>query len=349
MIKMKLLIDFNNLPDNLLIKLKDKFRKELFKEFYSKFNNIEECTNYLDCLISSFYKYKHQHYFIPVKTVRKMIQICNICNISTKKINESILFIKKRNGTPIRIRLPFYPSPELSNIIGHVFGDGHIDNGGRVSYTNKEKRLIEKFKNNIEKTFGIKTPYERTKGKNKDCFEIRYPSVIGELLILCGAVKGNKTKTKFDVPKWIKHGEKNIKILFIRALFDDESTVSKRKSIRINLTKDIAKINSLVKFFQSIKYMLSKLGIKSNKILVSRDTMTQKRRRKLLFFITGYENLILFFEIIGFDHPLKTKKLRNQLFTYRDSIEDYLEYGNFQSILNHKNNPQDKNTKCALT
>ncbi len=47
-------------------------------------------------------------------------------------------------------------SNELALVIGHKFGDGGINNKGRVCYCNSEDFLIKEFVNSMNEVFDIK-------------------------------------------------------------------------------------------------------------------------------------------------------------------------------------------------
>lgn len=317
------LIIFNNLPLSLSVKLKKDFREQLFREIHSKFANLKECTRFIECSISAFMNYKYQDCFIPIAVLARVAQICGT---PTEDFNKNILVIKKRfgRGIPIKIKLPFYPSPELANLIGHSFGDGHIGKEGRFLYVNKEKQLIENIRFIVKKLFGISHCCIRMKSPKRDCFEIKYPAVIGEILTVCGAIKGNKIKTEFDVPDWVKNGAGRIRSAFLRAVFDDEASIYpiRRKCIKINMNKEEAKIDSLYKFLFSIKEILQHLGIVSGKISISGPFISKSgvKTLKLLFTITGRENLEQFRKHVGFDHLSKASKLQNVLESYHDLL-----------------------------
>jgi len=198
--------DFTNLPDNLYVELKPKFRKYLFKKLGRNVNKISCYPNDLGCLISSFYNYRNGKTFIPIKILRQIIHKCNLKNHS---INNQISRVKIFKGTPVKLKLPIEANSELATIVGHLLGDGHMDKSGRISYVNKRPELIKNFTQILRKYF--ESENRAIKRIKSNAYEIRFPAVIGVILKPFGIIQGSKTLKEYDIPKWIKNGNNEIK------------------------------------------------------------------------------------------------------------------------------------------
>jgi len=134
----------------------------------------------------------------------------------------------------------------LSNLAGHLFGDGHISPNYWVSYTNKSEMLQKEFEVGVRNVFGFKikprVPYHKA-------FIYEYPYVVGVILHLVGVPIGNKKHSRCTVPDWVMNGSQDIKVAFIRAIFDDESSVKVRnKEIILKMAKACDMVDVLTIF-----------------------------------------------------------------------------------------------------
>ncbi|MFH1669378.1 MAG: hypothetical protein ABIA62_05610 [Candidatus Woesearchaeota archaeon] len=287
-----------------MVEIKDRFRKRLFDGLsVYKLNSIFPKHS-----VSSFKNYKRGA-FIPVCLFEELVRLKNI---DIEEVNRGILKVKKRLcGLPIKISLPICCSEQLAELVGHTFGDGHISEGGRFVYVNTSGRLIEKVRRLVCYVFGdsIWCNYRK---RSDGSFSLHYPSAIGELLAGLGCIKGNKFKQVFDVPDWIKSGSLNFKAAFVRALFDDEGSVSNSR-IAINMAKQESLESGLRTFFNSIISILNDLRIRPGNVVVCarRQNKNGARAVGLLFVICGLVELKNFSENVGFVHPLKRERLQN--------------------------------------
>ena len=160
--------------------------------------------------------------------------------------------------------------------------------------------------------------FEKSKG-----WEIEFPTSIARLLLLVGVPKGKKVFKNFRVPGWIRNGSKEIKISFVRALFDDEGwikikrnpkTKSTKRIIGINMSKNETLLESHKIFFEDIRKLLDELNISSSKVAYMGKT---KNGISLGFVISNFKNLKLFSEIVSFSSPLKRQKLFDCLDSFK--------------------------------
>lgn len=306
-------IGFSNLRNNLYIVLKPKFRKSIFRTFQNKFDTVNSCTKEIDCLTSSFYCYKNGEKSIPIYILKQIFQRCNVNN---SKINKNISKIKTFSGIEIKIKLPIKSNSEFANLIGHLLADGHVDKSYRISYANKSEILINRFEQIVKNNFYYDIKAQKRLHLKSDTYEIRYPAIIGSLLQSFGIIQGNKTVIEFDIPKWIKNGNKDTKTSFLRAIFDDESWI-RNKSITISFAKRREEQKSLIRFLLSIRKLLEEFDIKTNRIL---KHGSYKGKVVLGFSITGYSNLYNFHKFIGFDSERKRLQVLNEIKSYKRKV-----------------------------
>ncbi|MFH1978430.1 MAG: hypothetical protein ABIJ92_03830 [Candidatus Aenigmatarchaeota archaeon] len=231
-------------------------------------------------------------------------------NLSVRKFEANIVSIKRGNSgynNPVEIKLPLKPTPELSLLISKCLGDGSVCSDWRFVYSNVEKRLINEVIECSRKCIG-KSVYKVYFRRNR-IYEIKFPSVLGFLLVLMGASRGLKVKNRFRVPEWIMSGNKEIKSAFIKGIYDDESCVNySQRSRRIILAmgKYEKHIDSLINFLNDIKALLNDNGIESGKINFQQKV---KNTVILRFVIYRKVNFEKFQKCVGFSHPKKQKML----------------------------------------
>ncbi len=298
------LVDWNILPQSLMVKPENSLRNVLFnKSSAYELNNI-----FPDYSISSFKNYKRKEGFIPVALFVKLLGYRNFKGCSMEFFE---LEVKKRLcGLPIPLHLPISRSEELAELIGHTLGDGHISKGGRFVYVNTCKSLIKRVQQLVDVVFG-KSVYCDYRKRKDGSVSLHYPSALGLILERCGCVMGNKFRQEFDVPVWIKNGSEAVKSAFIRALFDDEGSVND-SGICINMAKIEHLEHSLMVFFESLQDMLVDLKIRPRNITrcVRRVNKNGTIAIGLLFVICGINELKNFREHIGFIHPEKEERLK---------------------------------------
>lgn len=246
-----------------------------------------------------------------------LIRLLNFTSIPLKVAEQNVIEMRDSHcSNPIFIKLPIFYTKYLAQILGHSFGDGcaHLS---YFVYANNEQVLINKFMDGINKIFGFKIPFKLRKDNN--CKIIVYNSIISKILNLVGGVLGNKVNKEFDVPYWIKNGDNKIKSSFIRALFDDESHVNKKnKLITISFVKNKKYECSLKMFLISIKDILNDFSIKINGPCHTKDYEYENKLKTLWTIrISGYNNLLLYNQKIGFLHPKKRNDLNYILISYK--------------------------------
>tara|TARA_Y100000310_G_scaffold333304_1_gene410591 strand:+ start:2058 stop:3203 length:1146 start_codon:yes stop_codon:yes gene_type:complete len=239
----------------------------------------------------------------------ELIKVLKSLNIFATNLSSSLSHLRtghypsrKNNGgnlgTPIPNPLPLKLTLELTRIISHLFADGCItlDKNGYLTaaYYNQSKVLINQFKEDIEKVFGLDDIKVK---KNKTTEYVYLPSTISIILLkLCPTFKSKNCR----IPPFIKKSDNNLKREFLKAFFDDESFVKFVPPYRhIELS-----INNL-ELLREIKKLLEGVGIKSTEILERKIRGFDVQS----IYIRGAENLFNFKEQVGFSEPSKKKKL----------------------------------------
>ena len=316
-----------DLPDNIYLKMKNSYRNYFFKVLKNNFTSLYNLAKLLKMKCSYLYNYKSGRYCISLKKLKEIVSLLPD-NLKIKLLNEiekNLEFIKFgiRNSKPIRNpKLPLVFSEnsiKLSRIIGHVIGDGGIINKPydyHVHYTNKSKKLVEHFKNDMIEVVG-NVHYSSGIGKSKTRW-IQFPSIVGIILI---KMFGFQTKDLKHVPKVILYTNKETKFAFLRTLFDDEGGVSISKyTIAFTMTNK--------KVMETVKEMLKQYGINVGKI--SKIIPEENQKIKYRFVISGHEDLNSFNNVIGFEHPEKHKKLKLVLANY---IRLQYKKGQFKNVV----------------
>lgn len=218
------------------------------------------------------------------------------------------------------IRFPILLTPALATILANLYCDGFCSdlNGHSSGYVNKNEVLLSKFKESITSVFGDIRLYER-KSSSSGVTSIRIPSYLGRLIY-------NKFGLgKDNVPRLIKDCSEEIKGAYLRAVFDDEGTISKHYGqIRLKM-----KYKS---YIQDIKQLIESLNIECSKI--AREKINEKYMSGCYYFtISGQYNLKAFDDNIGFDHPQKSEKLKTVISKIKFRTYGYGAYKKVFNIL----------------
>ncbi|MDI6798422.1 MAG: LAGLIDADG family homing endonuclease [Candidatus Aenigmarchaeota archaeon] len=233
--------------------------------------------------------------------------------MTLNKIEKHIIELKTRNRKRrIKIKFPIVASPELASVIGHCIGDGSLTER-QFSFFNQSRELVDEVTANVNAAFStniIPKEFKKSGG-----WEIEFPTNIARLISLAGGPLGEKVFLPFRVPEWVMNGSKEIKIAFIRAVFDDEGWIkikfirpssSTQRMIGINMSKCAKFINNHVRFLEDVRKMLLELGIRPSKVVEMGKTVNGIN---LGFTISNLKNLKKFLSVISFTNLTKRKQL----------------------------------------
>ncbi len=307
---MKEEIHLLDLPiEKTYIKLNDNFRERFFELSYNKYNSWNKLGKSLGVKRADTIIARNWRYGDCCTPLSVILKISKEINISINEIENNIAEIKfktslnKRGGSSgkpiINPNLPIIINEDFMEIIGHICGDGSITRssphkGVSLRYVNSEPILIESFKEKVRRVFGnIEPNIQIRNGGNytRDNYCLQYPTILSMFILSVFDCQSNELK---DAPEFIFDLPIRAKCSFLRALFDDEGTVSvKDKAITIGLKP--------IKIVEKIRSLLIELGFNPSKIFMSGGVNKIILCRK--------EDIILFNEIIGFKHPSKNEKL----------------------------------------
>ncbi|NPA62116.1 MAG: hypothetical protein GXN95_01005 [Methanococci archaeon] len=167
----------------------------------------------------------------------------------------------------------------FARLLGFIIGDGHLSKSkeGRILITATINEL-EGIKKDLEK-LGIKASniIEKDIKHNLDGREIKGKTsfiyidnrAFYLLLNFWGVEIGNKTINGYNIPKWIKYGNKFVKREFLRGLFGADGTKPYIKKYNINGIKLGIRVENISKdktleFFEEVKKMLEEFEVESD-------------------------------------------------------------------------------------
>lgn len=214
----------------------------------------------------------------------------------------------------------------LAYLIGYNLGDGNISINltktwfyGVNSDLEKIRRILLRFKVNPK----IYT-YKINNGKM-----LVQDVAFSRFLHSFGAVVGNKTKSKFKVPKWILNSGKcsKIKERFLQGLSDSElSKISQLKdrrfsfqSLKFYTVKEIENLEAGKIYLGQLRKLFTEFGITTTDVQEDRRYIGRKNAEMIqLYFIihSNYINLDNFLDKIGFLFTTKRildKKIKSKI------------------------------------
>lgn len=300
-----------DLPDEkIYVKLKNHCRRSFFNyaiELAGSINKLEKLVT-----TKNLREYKEGIYFTPLRVIRRVLELFSIDkkNEFIDSIGESVEELRYGYRLAKSIKnpkLPFKFSLILSRIAGHLVGDGgvRIEKDDRtVYYANKSLILINQFKEDILTVFGEIEPYEFTDERDGTHI-VKFPSIVGLILTI---YFGPLVADLKSVPDLILNSNKNHKINFLKALFDDEASVSiTERRIQFEMANEL--------IVENVKKMLEGFGIRPGKTGKRREAKNHKMKYR--FNICGKQDLEIFDKEIGFDHPKRKKRLETLLKNYQ--------------------------------
>lgn len=303
------IIHLEDLPGSFIIRLEDNFRKEWFTTLFK--DGSKNLAKNVGISRSYVYHLKNGRHHFRLSLLKKIAEHGGIpLELVEKKVTEII----SNRGGRIRIELPLQSSPEMASLIGHCFGDGSISTKKReFDYVNLDYARVLAVKELGRNVFKAEPTSEY---QNKDgTYKIAFSSLIGEILGLFGATIGKKVETNLSVPDWIKNGDRNVKIAFLQALFDDDGSVllSKNyaaKNVNLHFTRIESNDGAFVDYLNDIREMLLDLGIDSRKPYIARKYAVNGINRTVRgIYISDIANIAKFQKTIHFRQSEKKKRL----------------------------------------
>lgn len=298
-------IHLSDLPeDEVYILLKNKYRKKFFKRFLSRFKTKERAAKALNLREGySITRYQKGIRSCPLSIIKK---VAHVNGEKLRIIEQNIMWIKrgknKKVGKSKCIYYPKFPivlNKNLARIFGNIIGDGCAfikDDTGcpRLSYTNYDPVLINKFKTVVNECFGkIELSVYR--------HSVSLPAIVGMIILRFGCKSSSLTAT---IPEIIMNSEEKIKREFLQALFEDDGYVHFNLDNPNKPERIIGICSGSGKLIEQTKKLLLGLGIESYKGLMNGYPY---------LCISDRENIIKFREKIGFTQKYYKKVLLDEL------------------------------------
>ena len=253
----------------------------------------------------------------------------NVVIVPVKKYLDMYIHKKKANqrcGSLLPIKLNDPKIEEYAYLIGKITGDGNLDSKYTSRFVGKKEDLIT-LKNQIVRVFNInpkRLKIREKKAKGRSYVLQVNDAYIGRVLFLLGAPKGNKTKTRFLVPKWINDTKKSRK-RFLQALLEDELTTIKIERCnysvkpKLKMAKKRYMKENLREFLEQIKKMIESFGVTCSNL--SGDKYYASSCEIYFHINRNKKNIIKFHEELGFryNHD-KVRQLRSCCKTIRNSL-----------------------------
>lgn len=213
---------------------------------------------------------------------------------------------------------PSSNAERLAALVGYSTGDGSITTG-RSSYTKQtgEVSVYERFQgafySNIAGDLSDILSDCQALGMSENAsvrpkkgvtlgFQVQVGADACRRLMDAGAPLGKKTTLIFEAPEWIRSGSLGIKRAYLAALFGAEGAApAKDKSSKSRMPRqpvlNMCKISPAAAdvFFEQLRQMLADLGVAST-VTCTGDSY----RTYWLRVDAGVDNLILFFETVGY-------------------------------------------------
>lgn len=190
-------------------------------------------------------------------------------------------------------------SIEKARIIAHLMFDGTLFESKyhyTFRYINSSKELINQFIQDANTTYGLTPPssFEKIQGKNIDTFKVTFLAKEAYLDLLKYSPSYSTSKYKTSIPLEIMTGNKQIKIEFLRAFWEDEGSIS-------SLGRIMGDLNSK-KIINQIIQIHNELGLNFKLVeYYKNDTPTYK-----IYLPKSKENLSLFYNLGLFDKSIIT-------------------------------------------
>jgi len=302
---------FWNLPSFVRFSFKENVRNDIFNKILKSTKTIKRLTNLIQketnkkIAYETIRDYKNGKYFIPLWFLEKIIELF-FDKESHPKIEKEIIAFRGPNGGVVNN--PDFPWKEDERIIRIVFrliGDGHAGgciSGGRVpNYANNCKELIEQFIGDLNFFGKVKTrKYEFIHGEK--CKSIEFPKVIGHIIKHLYNIdfRGKYARLSNEIYSL----PKNIITEGIKVFGDDEGSMQGTEIHFYSANKEL-----LQDFIRLFNMKLPEFKTITN----VRLNLIKKENIKTHYIAILAKDLEKYFDLIGFHHPTKQRKLVHQL------------------------------------
>ncbi|WP_457549491.1 hypothetical protein [Archaeoglobus sp.] len=265
-------------------------------------------------------------------------------NSRVKKILKEL---KERKLLPLRLSDPRITA--IARIVGHVFGDGSliIGRNSRVVFRGKPEDLEDIARDlrtlgyepgrvrlhesdNTIKTANGRVLRVRGKGYS---FEVRKKSLCIFLKAL-GCPDGDKAKSSYRVPEWIKRAPLHVKKEFLASYFGSELTkpaLRKKckklfKELVFKVSKVEEELEGAMRFVEDIREMLREFGVETGVRVVDGNVRKDGSRTKIV--VVSITSQKEFFGRIGYAYNREAEELARFAYAYLLFKDVYLKRRN---------------------
>ena len=313
-------IHFWNLSERVRYKINDIFLRYLVDKASNQ--NLRALSVKLNISYPYICHLRRGLYSIPSKM---LIKIANMADIDLQIIEENIEYVRTRHGNLSKINFPIIPSKAMASLVGHVFGDGYIGKKKRqFENCNDNPNLLNEVRCYIREIFGLEPMTER---RNR----IGYSTIVGEVLEKFGAHLAPKIYSEKNVPEWIKNGSDDIKIAFLKALFDDDGSVMfskgyNAKGINFYQIRDKSKLQSSHKFLSEVRELLKEFDIMAGEPHLRKFYIIHGEEHAISYInITNYKSILNFYYRIGLIDGEKFNRLKKIIARAPENIQQLVE------------------------
>ena len=307
-----------DLPNELRIKLKIKYRKKLFDLAYKKFKTTAKIAKLMKLEPLKIRLLRNGRVNPTIDDLKTLLSILTI--FSFDELEENVRSIRSKKGYINNPKLPFKLSSNIGTIIGGVLGDGGITGKFcKIFYSNTNEKLVNTFINCVKSIFGdIKYRVIKKEGVNI----VEMTNVVGKILLKnFNLPRGDKTLVNYELPVLLFNtNDKNLVRSFLRRIFDDEGCVHKNGNITFSTSIEKSTLKGKYpRRLLGIIELLRKFDVKSGnpikineRLRVARGNPNSKATvvEDWVFLIYHKKYLRNFQENIGFEMESKNNNLR---------------------------------------
>jgi DNA-directed RNA polymerase beta subunit len=298
---------------------------------------------------------KEMNNIIEENDIQLIFDSNNFRNILTqdnegKNVNENLVnkYISELENNGL---LPLYNNNSKLYILARMYGYALAD--GTLTYHNRDKTFMlqvdfgdncgaELFELDIEelgfKRMKIKEGTRLFNGSKYHTFNIAHQNVVGALFKALGMVSGKKTiQYSNDIPNWIKNGTDLVKREFLSGIQGGDGCQIRFNKLDkkgynyilgpLSMTKNFNHKDSLIKMMTSISNIFNYFKIKNN-VFCNLNTNEDDRYNIGIQFSSSQENLINYFDIIGYRYDIRKITKSGIIIEYlkykKTIIDDYI-------------------------
>jgi hypothetical protein len=255
-----------DLPEEIRVRIREKFREKIFYLAYKKFRTTKKLAKILKTKPRYIRLGRRGKVNPTIGDLKKLSSFLSSHNVT--RLEKNIQSIRLKKGFINNPKLPIKLSNKFGIVAASLLGDGGITSKFcKVFYTNTNENLINSFLKSTRDIFG---DVKFRIGKNKGGVSfVEITSIMGKILVHnLKFPRGDKTLLDYEIPTVILESDKKTVQNFLRRIFDDEGYVNKsERTIVLGTAIEKSKMKNKKgpKRLWNIKYLLQMIGIKCSK------------------------------------------------------------------------------------